>query len=122
MGGTYTVTVTGSNGCTATAGTTVSIVSCKTGAATGGVALSAYPNPTGAETTVTFTSNAAEKTRLSVYDVVGKEVAVLFNGQTEENTVYELPLDMTMLPSGTYYAVLQTESGEQQQIRLMVVR
>ncbi|OWY20495.1 T9SS C-terminal target domain-containing protein [Sphingobacteriales bacterium UPWRP_1] len=122
MAGTYTVTVTGTNGCTATANTTVSVVSCKTGEQTDAIVLSAYPNPTNGQTTVLFTSLAAQNTTLRVYDVVGKEVAVLFNQQTEANTVYELPFDTTPLPSGTYYTVLQTESGEQQQIRLIVVR
>ncbi|OWY24345.1 T9SS C-terminal target domain-containing protein [Sphingobacteriales bacterium UPWRP_1] len=121
MSGSYIVTVTNTAGCSKTASRTVSVVTCKTGEEIAAVELSAYPNPTGGETMVTFTSNTAQNTLLSVYDVVGKEVAVLFKGITEENTVYELPLDMTLLSPGTYFAVLQTESGERQQIKLLVV-
>jgi hypothetical protein len=59
---------------------------------------------------------------LIVYDVMGKEVTVLFNDTAEENTVYELVFDTAFLPSGTYYAVLRTESGKQEQLRVMVIR
>ncbi|PSJ72833.1 hypothetical protein C7N43_32150, partial [Sphingobacteriales bacterium UPWRP_1] len=122
MGGTYTVTVTGTNGCTATAGTPVSVVSCKTYQETASIELTAYPNPTNSQTTVAFASPKTENIRITVYDVTGREINELFNMQAEANTLYELELDMEHLSSGTYYALLRTESGEQQQIRLMVVR
>jgi hypothetical protein len=125
MSGTYTVTVTGSGGCTATASIVVTVAPC--GSKTSGnemttESLTAYPNPTNGETTISFTTPIAEQITLSVYAVDGREVAVLFNDTTAADTTYELMLDMNPLPSGTYYAVLRHANGATEQIRVMVVR
>ncbi|PSJ77255.1 hypothetical protein C7N43_09415 [Sphingobacteriales bacterium UPWRP_1] len=121
MSGSYVVTVTNAAGCTKSASKSVTVTTCKTGEITTAVDLSAYPNPTNGETMVTFTGYNAQKTVLAVYDVMGRAVTVLFEGMTEENTVYELPFNTALLPPGTYYAVLQTENGDRQQIRLLVM-
>ncbi|OWY24852.1 hypothetical protein C7N43_15525, partial [Sphingobacteriales bacterium UPWRP_1] len=84
--------------------------------------LTASPNPTGGQTTVSFNSHANERMRLAVYAVDGKEVGVLFDGIAQEESFYEFVFDMNDLPSGTYYAVLRTESGVQEQIRVLVIR
>jgi len=84
--------------------------------------LTASPNPTGGQTTLSFTSHVNEHMKLVVYAVDGKEVAVLFDDIAQEESFYEFMFDMNDLPSGTYYAVLRTESGKQEQLRVMVVR
>lgn len=123
MSGLYTVTVTGSGGCSASASVVVTVTDCKTGAEELNLpVLSAYPNPTEGATNITFTASGNEQVRLSVFNVEGKEVAVLFNEVTKALTQYEFELDMSPLPSGTYYAVLNPANGPTQQIRLMIVR
>ncbi|PSJ72523.1 hypothetical protein C7N43_33850 [Sphingobacteriales bacterium UPWRP_1] len=107
---TYSVTVTYSNGAKLSRSTTVT-VNCKTGEETPATQLTAYPNPANTQTTVAFTALQPQNMTLIVYDVMGKEVAVLFNDTAEENTVYELVFDTAPLPSGTYYAVLRSENG-----------
>ncbi len=121
--GWYTVTITdcGGNSITQTFYVSNSIRGFKTGDDTFGD-LEAYPNPISNEATITFTSYVAEHIRLSVYSVDGKEVGVLFEGQTEENSEYSLKFDMSDLPSATYYALLQAESGASKTIRLIVLR
>lgn len=84
--------------------------------------LTAAPNPTGGQTTVSFISFTKERVRLSVYSVDGKEVGVLYDDIAEENAIYELEFDMKDLTQGTYYAVLRNQSGERKQLRLLVVR
>jgi hypothetical protein len=124
MGGTYNVTVTGSNGCKTTASKVITVNNCtsKTSDDATETVLSAYPNPSDGLTTIAFTATATEEVSLSVFNVEGKEVAVLFNGTTEAHTLYEFEIDMSLLTPGTYYAVLHPANGQMQQIRLMVVR
>jgi len=127
MSGAYTVTVTASNGCKATASSVVTVGACKgtdevspeTITAT---TLGAYPNPTDGLAFVSFTSATKQHLLLSVYAVDGREVAVLFNAQAEAQTEYTLELDLRELPVGTYFAVLQQADGSRSQVRLMVVR
>jgi len=124
MDGTYNVTVTGSNGCKSTASKVIAVNNCtsKTSDDATETVLSAYPNPSDGLTTIAFTATATEEVSLSVFNVEGKEVAVLFNGTTEAHTLYEFEIDMSLLTPGTYYAVLHPANGQKQQIRLMVVR
>ncbi len=125
MSGTYTVTVTGSGSCKATASIVVTVAPCGSKTSAGAIStesLTVYPNPTNGETTISFTTPIAEQITLSVYAVDGREVAVLFNDTTVADTTYELMLDMNPLPSGTYYAVLRHENDTIEQIIVMVVR
>jgi len=121
--GFYTVTITdcGGNSITQTFYVSNAIRGFKTGDATFGE-LTAYPNPISNEATITFTSYVAEHIRLAIYTVDGKEVGILFDGQTEENTEYVLKFNMSELPQATYYALLEAESGTSKTIRLVVFR
>ena len=77
----------------------------------GGVALSAvYPNPTGGRTTLRYALPTAGPVRLSLYDMLGREVAVLVDGPVEAGA-YEAVLDAGGLPAGTYLLRLTAEHG-----------
>jgi hypothetical protein len=73
-------------------------------------ALMGYPNPFGAQTTLRYEVSAPGTVRLSVYDVLGREVARLVDGLAEAGT-YEVPLDASALPSGTYLIRLVTNGA-----------
>lgn len=123
MWGNYTVTVTGTGGCTATASVTVN--PCGAGKSDEEVTfktIDAYPNPSEGLSTLLFTVNADEVVKLLVYNTEGKEVAVLFDGFAQAATVYSLPFDMTALPAGNYYAVLNKANGNNEQLTLLLVR
>ena len=84
----------------------------------GGVA--AQPNPFASQTRLTFTLAAADEVRLAVYDVRGREVAVLVDGWTAAGT-HEAVFDAAGLPSGVY--VYRLQAGERMGTgRLTVLR
>jgi CSLREA domain-containing protein len=65
-----------------------------------------YPNPTARAATLPFALPAAGPVRLVVYDVLGREVAVLVDGVVEAGR-HEVVLDARALPSGLYFVRLE---------------
>ncbi len=65
------------------------------------VGVAAYPNPFASRTTLGFGLPAATEVRLAVYDVLGREVAVLADGRLEAGA-HEVAFDGAALPAGTY--------------------
>ncbi len=63
------------------------------------------PNPFVGSTTLTYSLTEAAHARLSVYDVLGREVAVLVDGERASGS-YEAVLDGSRLPGGAYVARL----------------
>ncbi len=68
--------------------------------------LVAYPNPSGGRTTLGFTLPEPAAMRLAVYDVLGREVAVLAEGAHEAGR-HTVPLDGSALPAGVYLVRLE---------------
>jgi hypothetical protein len=64
--------------------------------------LTAHPNPTNDQSTVTFTSEADDRGVVAVFDITGKEVAQLYAGDIEANQSYRLNFDASGLPNGIY--------------------
>jgi hypothetical protein len=76
-----------------------------------GFALSpAYPNPFNPATSITFTLPSDGAVRLVVYDAMGREVAVLFDGHAPAGE-HQARFDAAGLPSGVYLYRLVTEGG-----------
>jgi hypothetical protein len=70
---------------------------------------SVYPNPLASRATIHFVLPAAQDVRLAVYDVLGREVAVLVDGvrAAGEQTV---AFDASALPSGVYLVRLEADA------------
>ncbi|WP_420454348.1 alpha-amylase family glycosyl hydrolase [Rubrivirga sp.] len=68
-----------------------------------------YPNPTTGRSAVPYTLSRPGHVRLSVFDVLGREVAVLEDGFAPAGR-HAAPFDATPLPSGTYVVRLDAES------------
>jgi hypothetical protein len=66
-----------------------------------------YPNPFNPTTTISFTLPEAGQVRLIVYDILGKEVARLADGNLTAAT-YSFAFDASRLSSGEYYYRLET--------------
>lgn len=69
-----------------------------------------YPNPFNPSTNIEFTIPSTGLVNLTVFDVIGKEVAVLVNENRNSGT-HSVNFNADHIPSGVYYYRLQTESG-----------
>jgi len=65
-----------------------------------------YPNPFNPLTTIEFSSTKSEIIILKVYDIVGKEIAVLVNEEKPAGT-YRATFDGSSLTSGVYFYKIQ---------------
>ena len=66
-----------------------------------------YPNPFSQETEIAFTLPATTPVRLLLHDALGREVAMLLNGETYSRGRHTLKFNGTKLPSGVYSLHLQ---------------
>lgn len=69
-----------------------------------------YPNPFQLETAIEFAVTKAQQVRVSVYNLLGREVGVLVDGVVSAGT-HRVTFDASELPSGTYIYRLQTAEG-----------
>jgi hypothetical protein len=69
-----------------------------------------YPNPFNPTTTIKFSVEKQERTTVSIFNVLGQEVARLFEGIAEPGYYYSVAVDGTMLSSGVYFYRVATES------------
>ncbi|RPH92160.1 T9SS C-terminal target domain-containing protein, partial [candidate division KSB1 bacterium] len=74
--------------------------------------LNAYPNPFNASTTIVYNVTQAQHVTLRVFDLAGREVALLKNGFMPVGR-YQRAFNGTDLPSGIYFARLSGEISTQ---------
>ena len=79
-----------------------------------------YPNPFNPVTTIRFDvgMNSGNNTILRIYDITGRNVATLINGQLQTGT-YEVRWDARGFPSGLYFSELI--SGTKRQTQKMIL-
>lgn len=79
-----------------------------------------YPNPFNPSTQISFTLQASSFTRLSVYDLLGREVAVLVDGPMSVGS-HSVNFDASELTSGMYlYRIVS--NGEAISRRMMLIK
>ena len=78
-----------------------------------------YPNPFNPQTTIGFSLLAVSNVTLKVYDILGKEIAVLIDNEKKEAGRYTVPFDGTNVPSGMYLCKLT--SGNASSVRKMLL-
>jgi hypothetical protein len=69
-----------------------------------------YPNPFNPSTKITYTLKSSSIVRLSVYDLLGREAAVLVNDERKAAGKYEVTFNSTNVSSGIYFYRLQTDN------------
>lgn len=79
-----------------------------------------YPNPFTTETTLRYTLPETQPVRLAIFDVLGREVAVLAEGVQPAGS-HQVVFNAADLPSGVYISRLETQTGIYQR-QLVVVR
>ena len=73
----------------------------------GSVLLANYPNPFNPTTEIRWTMDVGRQTKLAVYDILGREVALLANGPYSAGT-HSVTFDASGLSSGMYIVVLES--------------
>ena len=69
-----------------------------------------YPNPFSQSTTLSYTLGESSNVTLSVYNILGKEVAVIINNTLQLNGPHQVEFNNHSLPSGIYSCVLKTDT------------
>jgi hypothetical protein len=69
-----------------------------------------YPNPFNPQTHISYSLPQASIVYLKVYDVLGREILSLVNGERKSEGMYEVMFDATSLPSGVYFYRMQAEN------------
>jgi endonuclease/exonuclease/phosphatase family metal-dependent hydrolase len=78
-----------------------------------------YPNPFNPTTRIRWTLDAGRPMRLSIFDILGREVAVLVDGVMSAGS-HQATFDATGLSSGVYIVRLSTALGSQTRRMLLV--
>ena len=80
-----------------------------------------YPNPFNPNTTIEFTLPESGEVKVAVYDILGKEVAMLFNDAAESGKYYQVQFNASHLASGIYIAKLEW-NGKQLLKKMMLLK
>ncbi|MBL7047112.1 MAG: T9SS type A sorting domain-containing protein [Candidatus Marinimicrobia bacterium] len=80
-----------------------------------------YPNPFNSVTTIRFDLPEAADVKIAVYDILGREIAVLVSGKIPASPLhigtsglsgeYKVEWDANNIPSGVYFYHLQIKKG-----------
>ena len=79
-----------------------------------------YPNPVRERATVRYATSTAATVLLSIYDVLGRRVAVLADASMTAGE-HAVPFDAAGLPSGVYLVVLEAD-GRRETRKVMLMR
>ena len=85
------------------------------------ISSNAYPNPFAYRTKVEYVLAAPTNINISVLDMSGRKVEELVNG-VRSSGKHATTWSSTAQDAGTYYIVLQTETGERQVIKVLKVK
>jgi len=69
-----------------------------------------YPNPFNPTTKIKFALSETQSAKLVIYDILGNEVAVPFDGTAEGGKIYDVEFKGENLSSGIYFYRLETDS------------
>ena len=84
--------------------------------------LSVMPNPFADKAIVEFSVNVSGNTTVNVYSIDGKQVATLYNANTQAGETYQVTLDGANLPSGMYFVKMTNANGETMLQKVMINR
>ena len=81
---------------------------------------SLYPNPVNATATIEYALPKAEKVHLTVFNMLGQEVATLVNGEAMQAGVHSATFNAENLPSGVYYYRINADDFSETKKMLLV--
>ncbi len=97
----------------------ITLVKAKTGVATTFDLSQNYPNPFNPSTVIQFTVPSDGRAVLEVFNVLGQEVATLFDGEATAGTYHQVQFNGSNLASGIYFSRL--EFGGKMQVKKMLL-
>ena len=74
-----------------------------------------YPNPFNPSTMVEFSVAQSDRAVVKVFNVLGQEVATIFDGTAEAGKMYQARFDASRMSSGMYYVRLQSNGQAKMQ-------
>ncbi len=87
----------------------------------GAAGLSAWPNPFGRETTLSYSLGATASVELAVYDVTGRRVARLLHG-TQPSGSHRITAGDLDVPAGVYFVRLIIDGRVSESVKLVRLR
>lgn len=81
-----------------------------------------YPNPFNPSTVISYQLAGNSEVSLRVYDMLGREVATLINGERQATGSYEVNFNASDLSSGMYIYRLSLSNGEQLTRKMMLIK
>ena len=75
------------------------------------VNLQAYPNPTNGNFTVKMSVPSSQAVKAAIYDVAGKQVTSLMDGNADGGRLYEWPVAGEQMEAGSYVIMVTTAEG-----------
>ena len=83
------------------------------------VSFQTYPNPADGDFTFEFSSPKDSKVYSAIYDVTGKEVIILMDGQADAGRLYKFNVNGGKLNTGTYTVMINVD-GEVMRSRMVI--
>jgi hypothetical protein len=80
-----------------------------------------YPNPFNPSTVIEFVVPLSGHATMKVYNVLGQEVATLFDGNAEAGRINSTRFDASSLPSGLYFYTLKS-AGASETKRMLLMK
>jgi hypothetical protein len=80
-----------------------------------------YPNPFNPSTVIEFVVPMSGHATMKVYNVLGQQVATLFDGNAEAGRINSTRFDATNLPSGLYFYTLKS-AGASETKRMLLMK
>jgi hypothetical protein len=80
-----------------------------------------YPNPFNPTTTIEFALPAPGAVSMKIYDILGREVATLLDGELLEEGSQDVTFDAQGFSSGVYFYRIVVNGGEFQQMKKMML-
>jgi alpha-tubulin suppressor-like RCC1 family protein len=117
--GTYVVTITNGLGCKRVS-KTVTTTTCKNTTATMPETLLVTPNPFATRATIEFMTNSNGHTSINVYSIDGKQLATLYNANTQAGEIYQVTLDGANLPRGMYFVEMTNANGKKTLVKAVL--
>ena len=81
-----------------------------------------YPNPFNPSTSIEFSLSNSENVSLTVYNVLGQQVATLINNQTMISGKHSVRFDASHLTSGMYFYRLDAGASYSKTLSMMLMK